>query len=164
MELSSVGEGKLLFTTGLLFLSSCNDPLKPPGHLTSPLAQDVFHTSALSTSEPLPWVGRVWNSCVQGPCAHGRAFSPVSLLPVCSTIWQPKEPEEGRGIFYFSCSAFPVLNPFIPKQPCEVATIITCHSRFPVREHLAYGHLKGHQINSAPEPFIMACCILCCPH
>lgn len=61
------GQGKFVFTRQLLFLSSCNDHLKPPRHLTSSMAQDVLHTSVFfSVSEPLVHVGSLTLSCRKG--------------------------------------------------------------------------------------------------
>ena len=41
----SIGQGKLLFTKLLFFLSFCNDSLKSPRCVSSSLAQDVWYTS-----------------------------------------------------------------------------------------------------------------------
>lgn len=38
----STGQDKPLFIKLLLFLSSCNDPLRPPGCITSSLTQDIL--------------------------------------------------------------------------------------------------------------------------
>lgn len=53
----SLGQGKLLSTQHLFFLS-CDDPLNLPRCIISFLAQDVLHTSTpLSVSEPLVHMG-----------------------------------------------------------------------------------------------------------
>ena len=60
----SIGQDELLYAKHLLFLASCNNPLKPPRHLTSSLTQNVSCTHVLLLSRNL--------LCMQGSHAYVR--------------------------------------------------------------------------------------------
>lgn len=86
-------------TQHLLFLSSCNDCLKPQGAWRHPpvaLAQDVLHTSILlSIAEPPPHVGSLNLSCMRASHRHVSIkfdyfFFLICFMSIWSLDWQEK--------------------------------------------------------------------------
>lgn len=99
-----IGQGKLLFTKGLLFLTSCNDLLKSPRNLTSPLYQDVLCTSiTLSTSELLTNMRSLTLILMGFPRAQDLIRSSLLNLPPVDLTIQPttKNQRMEGGIFPF---------------------------------------------------------------
>lgn len=110
----SRGQGKFLFTKPSLFLLSCNDPLKPLGHLPSSCGD--IHSCSLSAAEPPLYAGSRMYVCIKS-----GYFSLVDLPRVYLIVGAAERTSRGEDSFFLPHSAaqrFPVAP--------SVVSIILC--------------------------------------